>query len=603
VYTKTIGISVAIGLAVSSWGAIAQEAPMLQDMVGAGTLPPLEERLPANPFVVQELNEIGQYGGTLSRASALLFPVIFVNMTREPLVSYAFPDPSAAAPVPNLAESWTFSEDGTQLTMNIRQGIRWSDGAPFTADDIAFFWEDVMQDPNTTVPVHPALFVAPGVAPEFEQIDQYTIRFTYPFAFQYALQSLAAVEDTFAWPKHILADRHPRYNADATYEDFNKAAPWWSGRNEVSVGAWKMESISDDNTLVRLVRNPYYWKVDSEGNQLPYVDYVEYSIVPDRQSVALGNISGEFDYDGTWVGNQHLPLFLKEQAAGRDLEIGWFNNTPGMSVYMNYDNTDDNKRDLIRTTAFRQAMSLAIDRDSINRQFFLDLLDPTAFSFSPNSPYFDAEAGAKFAELDTDRANALLDEAGFMDSDGDGIREYADGTNIELVIDVANHDLYVPITEFLVETIPASIGIGLVMNNQQQDLIFERRQTLDWDLHVFDIYGSTAPLAKLEDWVPVSQGFPFWHQNATEQAFSPEYAEFSDILLAARGMDYDTRVSEMKRANLLMTENAFNIYVGFYRRAFIYNNALGNMPAEAMRDVSFGLLEGPMRPEQVYFKQ
>jgi len=141
------------------------------------------------------------------------------------------------------------------------------------------------------------------------------------------------------------------------------------------------------------------------------------------------------------------------------------------------------------------------------------------------------------------------------------------------------------------------------MNNQQQDLIFERRQTLDWDLHVFDIWGSTAPLARLENWVPVSKGFPFWHQNASEAPFSPEYAEFSEILLAARGMDYDTRVSEMKRANRIMTENAFNVYVGFYRRAFIYNSNLGNMPAEAMRDGSFGLLEGPMRPEQIYFKQ
>jgi len=595
-------ISIALSLTAASFGALAQEAPMLKEMVMAGSLPPLEERLPDNPLVVDPLNEVGEYGGTLSRGSALLFPVLGANMTREPLVSFSFPDPSAEAPVPNLAESWSFSEDGTQLTMNIRQGVRWSDGHEFSADDIAFFWEDVMEDPNTTVPVHPALFVAPGVAPEFEQIDKYTIRFTYPFAFKYALQSLSAVEDTFAWPKHELAQLHPKYNSDASYEEFNKLAPWWSDRSKETVSAWSLESVSDDSTLVRMVRNPYYWKVDTAGNQLPYVDYVEYGIVPDRQSVALGNISGQFDYDGTWVGNQHLPLFLREQE-GRDLEIGWFNNTPGMAVYMNYDNADDNKRNLVRDLNFRKAMSLAIDRDSINRQFFLDLLEPSAFSFSPNSPYYEAEAGTQFAELDIERANALLDEAGYMDSDGDGIREYADGTNIQLVIDVANHDLYVPITELLVESIPSTIGIDLVMNNQQQDLIFERRQTLDWDLHIFDIYGSTAPLAKLEDWVPVSQGFPFWNQKASEAPFSPEYAEFSEILLGARALDYDTRVSEMKRANAIMTENVFNLYVGFYRRAFIYNSNLGNMPTEAMRDVSFGLLEGPMRPEQVYFKQ
>ncbi len=97
---------------------------MLKELVAAGSLPPLEERLPANLLVVAPLNEVGTYGGTLSRGSALLFPPVFVNMTREGLVSYAFPDPSAAPPIHNLAESLTFNDDGTILTIKLREGIR-----------------------------------------------------------------------------------------------------------------------------------------------------------------------------------------------------------------------------------------------------------------------------------------------------------------------------------------------------------------------------------------------------------------------------------------------------------------------------------------------
>lgn len=596
-----IWVSIGAGLALMASGALAGEAPMLAEQVAAGTLPPLEERLPANPLVVEPLNEIGAYGGTLKRGSALLFPPVLVNLTREGLTSFAFPDPGAAPPTPNLAESWSYSEDGTVLTINLRQGVRWSDGEPFTAADVAFFWQDVMGDPEVSVPVHPALFVQAGVAPSFEQVDDFTIRFTYPEPFKYALQSFAAVEDVFAWPKHVLSKDHPRYNPQATYETFNKWAPWWSGRHAVTLGAWKMDSISGDSTLIKMSRNPYYWKVDTAGNQLPYIDAVENVIVPDRQAVALGNISGEFHYDGTWVGNQHLPLFLQEQEA-RGLTIGWFVDNPGMAIYLNYDNANDNIRGLFRNLSFRQALSLAIDRDSINKQFFFDLLEPSAWTFSPSSPYYDESVSKLFTERDLEEANRLLDEAGYKDSDGDGMRNYPDGSPIEIVIDVSNHDLYVPITEFLTDTLPGDIGIRFVMNNQQQDLILERRSTPNWEMNVYDIYGANAPLAKLEDWVPVAKGYPFWHQNAINESFGPEYEEFRNILMSARGLDYDEQVSEMSRANKIMAEQVFNIYIGYYRRAFIHSNALGNMPEEAIRDVQYGLLEGPMRPEQVYFK-
>jgi len=158
-------------------------------------------------------------------------------MTREPLITYNYPFPGDAPPQPNLAESWTFNDEGTEMAIKIREGIKWSDGAPFTTDDIMFYWYDVMLDENTSVPMAPALFVEAGVVPELEQIDALTIKLIFPVPYNYAEQSLAAIWDNFAWPKHFLSEFHPRYNSNATYEDFNKFAPYWSDRSKVTLGA------------------------------------------------------------------------------------------------------------------------------------------------------------------------------------------------------------------------------------------------------------------------------------------------------------------------------------------------------------------------------
>lgn len=595
--------SIAALIGATGIAAQAGEAPMLAEMVAAGTLPRLEERLPANPLVMTPTNEIGTYGGTIARGHGILFDVVFINMTREPLIGFHAPHPGEAPPEPNLAESWSFNDAGTELTLNLRQGIKWSDGAPFTAEDVMFYWNDILLDPEVSVSPPPSLYAASGVLPVAEMVDAHTIKLTYPFPYKRAEEALAAVPGIFAWAKHDLSEHHPRYNSAASYDDINAFAEPWSDRGRVTLGAWMLEDVSADSQRFTFVRNPYYWKVDTEGNQLPYIDRVVNVIVPDRQQIAVGNITGEYDYDGMWVGNQHLPLFLDEQDE-RDFQIGYHANTPGMAIHFNYDNADANVREMVRNVNFRRAFSVAVNRPALNRLFFLDLMEPSGWTFSPNSPYYDDETGKLYSEYDPEKANALLDEAGFVDTNGDGIRELPNGTPLSLVVDVANHDLYVPIVEYLADTFPGEVGIELVMNNQQQDLIQQRRTTPDWQLHVWDIYGSSFPLAKPEDWVPVSAGFPFWHQNAINETFSPEYQEFADILLNAAALDYDERVAEMRRANRIQAENVFNIHLGYYKRAYIYANRLGNMIENSpVRDVSTGLLEGPMRLPQIYIKQ
>ncbi|KKK50793.1 hypothetical protein LCGC14_3121470, partial [marine sediment metagenome] len=341
----------------------------------------------------------------------------------------------------------------------------------------------------------------------------------------------------------------------------NDKSTYFGGRGKVVLKAWMLEQYVPGQKFI-LVRNPYYWKVDPEGNQLPYIDKVDVREVEDRQSVALGNVSGEFDVDGMWVGAQHLSLFLEEKdKPGRDYDVG-YGAVPGMVIYFNYDTKDATSRKIMRNVDFRRAFSMAINREEINEVLYSGLLDPSAGVFSKYSPYHVEETYRAYAEYDPEKAKQLLDKAGMKDSDGDGVRELPSGEDVKLVIDVSEHDLYTPSVEMLVEYL-ADIGVKMVMNVQHQNLIEERWEEGNYELLVWDLEGIDDPVGALQIWVPVSKGVPFYHQSAYDKGgFSKEYDEFSELLLKAKTIPYDERVAAVKKANRIMAENVFVAYVG-----------------------------------------
>ncbi|NJN82778.1 MAG: hypothetical protein HC802_11225 [Caldilineaceae bacterium] len=215
------------------------ESPMLWAAVASGELPSLEERLPVNPLVVEPLSEIGSYGGTLRHGSAGLFAYIHENLTRESLTRWEAPLANVGPPLPNLAESWEANEDGTEVIVHLREGIKWSDGELFTSEDIEFYWYDVMLDENATESLPNILFVE-GEAPVLEVIDDFTIKFTYPKPYYFFAEGMATLSE-IAWPKHYMSEFHPKYNDQATYEDLNAHTELETGRGAVTLrpGCWK----------------------------------------------------------------------------------------------------------------------------------------------------------------------------------------------------------------------------------------------------------------------------------------------------------------------------------------------------------------------------
>lgn len=271
-------------------------------------------------------------------------------------------------------------------------------------------------------------------------------------------------------------------------------------------------------------------------------------------------------------------------------------------MYFNYDAEDQAVRTMVRNTNFRRAFSLAVDRPQLNEVLFYGLSDESAGVFSKYSPYHNEDLYKAYADHDPDEARRLLDQAGFRDRNGDGVRELPSGADLEITIDVSSHDLYEPAVEMIVEDL-AEVGIKGVMNVQHQELIEQRRAEGSFEIHVWDFYGVDEPLAALEEWAPVNQGVPYYHQDAYDEgSFSPEHARFVELLMSARSLPYEERVETVKEANRILAENVFVVHTGYYSRPYVVSDRIGNVPDGYVRTSEFGSSMPHLRFVQSYPK-
>ncbi|NJN82777.1 MAG: hypothetical protein HC802_11220 [Caldilineaceae bacterium] len=356
----------------------------------------------------------------------------------------------------------------------------------------------------------------------------------------------------------------------------------------------------DEGNAYRLTRNPYYWKVDPDGNQLPYFDKAVVEIVEDRQSVALGNVTGDFDMDTVWVGVQHLQLFSEAIQDGRDISLT-FADFAGMAQYFNFDHPDPVIRAALRDPNFRRAYSMAFNRQEIGDLYYSGLLEPAGAVFSPVTPYYTEEDAQLWSGYDPDAANALLDEGGYADTDGDGFREAPDGSPLEFIIDVGQHDLYTPIVELLTTEYLPAIGIKAVMNVKDQAAIREAYSVGDFQIHTWDYISNDFPEVDEGDIVPRGPNTPPWHQNWSEDPVSPEFVRMAELTSDVTSMPYEERVEALTEASHLLADNVWLINTGFFARPFIKSGRLGNAPDQITRNAQ-NASNPPFQPETLYEK-
>ncbi|MBX3013347.1 MAG: ABC transporter substrate-binding protein [Caldilineaceae bacterium] len=427
------------------------EAPMLHEKVLAGELPPLEERLPAEPLIITPYNEIGVYGGTWHR---------FDTNTRGDHLTMAMYGYSPVHWVkdgldkrPGLAKGWEFNDDKTEYTLTFRAGTKWSDGEPFTVDDFLYWWEDMVLNPDHT-DVPPDYLISGGETATVTKVDDYTLKFNFAAPAPLFLDRLAMwpngmvpTGERLFVPKHYASQFNPKYNsAVTTFEEHDQKIDWRINPDTPVVNPW-MPVEYEAGTRLKLERNPYYYAVDTAGNQLPYIDYIDVTYIENLEVSKLRVLAGEQEICGRPCTSQplsELSVFRDaESTVGLKTYLWDGGGGTGVMVYPNWTHQDPQKRELYRNRSFRLALSHAIDRDKVQKIVYFGTGEKTTGTMSPKAAEFADEAGRQLYEqwrdlavtYDPDQAAALLDEAGAVDANNDGFRDLPSGEELTLRID------------------------------------------------------------------------------------------------------------------------------------------------------------------------
>ena len=470
-----------------------KEAPELAEQVKAGKLPPLKERLPENPLVLEPAQEIGTYGG---RWSTFIQGVdgasVYENIGYEPLVRWT---PDFTGIMPNIVE-WERSDDGREYVFHCRRGMKWSDGEPFTAADIAFAYEDVISNEDL-FPVFPE-WLAPGGKPaEFELVDEVTCRFVFAEPHAFFLEHLASPHGNLlgATPKHYLERFHKKYNPDIDalvkkekLEDWNQLYFGKGGDGPAGLALWQNPelpvllpwTVATPLTTDRLVckRNPYYWKVDPEGNQLPYLDEVEIEVISNVETATLRTSNGEFTLPSTDVLTpQNKPVYARNQEKGdyRIVEQNTSDINAGV-ICLNLTHKDRAMREVFQNKDFRIGLSYAINREELIAAVHQRQGEPYQSAPRPESEYYDERLAKQYTEYDPDLANEYLDRAGYRQRDSDGFRLRPDGKRISFTLELpgSGFDPTYPETANLVAQYFEKVGVQMRVQPQGGPLFWER---------------------------------------------------------------------------------------------------------------------------------
>ncbi len=617
---STESVSTTEGNTNTEWTGTYNEAPMFKEMVAAGTLPPLEERLPAEPLIVEPYESIGKYGGTWHRAFLGVKDFhAWGRVNYDPVLRWA---PNFADPIqPGLAKDWEWNDEGTELTLYFREGLKWSDGEPWTVDDIIFWWENIELDTNITPSPH-IEWTVDGEPMTLEKIDDYTIKFIFPgpsgivetmgLAFHGHQWPLAFERFGVFAPKHYLEQFHPNTNPDADYALFEEMAFDYNIERPV-IWAWKPAQWEPGATELVLERNPYYWKVDPAGNQLPYIDRVHMSLVENNESIAVMAAAGDIDMQQRGLGLEKLPVLKQNEEAG-DFTVSLWSSDGASSVALqpNQSYADPKYRALMQDVNFRYALSQAIDRDLINDIAYLGQATPTTESVGPATAWYVEDMAMYRGEYDPEESKRLLEEEVGLIMGSDGFYTFADGSELTLIIENQESAANLDALELVVEQLN-DVGLSTTLKTMNRDLYWPRAIGNEVMINVWAT-GSIFPLMNPDNLLAFNEKsfwgpqFGIYYQTggiSGEEA--PEYIKngqdiFNEIL---RTVDSEKQAELGKELVRDATENMWVINVaGRAPLPLVVKNNMKNVWAGPDYTASWiAMSPGNQNPATYYFDE
>jgi peptide/nickel transport system substrate-binding protein len=601
-----------------------QEVPTLAGKVAKGDLPPIEQRLPEHPALAQFQwpgQVPGQYGGELdtlmSSAKDTRYMVVY-GYAR--LVGYD----SNYKLVPDILENFEV-EEGRIFTFHLRKGHKWSDGTPFTTEDFRYYWEDVANNADLSPLGPPREMLVEGEAPKVEVIDETTIRYTWSKPNAEFLPALAGAAPLYIYrPSKYLKKFHIKFADKKKLEKDVKDA---GARNWAALHNKRDNQYKNDNPKLptldpwvlktkppadRFVfeRNPFYYRVDPQGHQLPYIDTVTFQVVDSKLIPAKAG-AGETMLQGKDLRFADYTFLKEGEKSGAYRVLLWRNSTgSNLTLYPNLNTADAVWRELNRDVRYRRALSLAIDRHQINQVVFFGLAREGANTVLPASPLFRAEYQNAYALHNINEANRLLDEIGITKRDGEGFRLLPDGRPLTVIVDTSNLTSEEPDVLELIRDDWAMIGVRLFTKPSVRDVFRNRIFAGESVMSVWTGLENGLATADSDpaELAPVSQQsleWPRWGQHwetggaGGEAPDMPKAKELLELMALWRSAgDTSTRQAIWDRMLEIYTDQVFTI--GTVANApwpIVVSNKLHNVPKEAIWGFAPGAFFGVYRPD------
>ncbi len=482
------------------------EAPMLSDMVKAGTLPPVDERVPENPFVIEGLDGIGKFGGTWRRTHKGTGVRLNYQNGRG-LLNYNHEMTLHAY----LAESWSVSEDGTEYTFALRKGTRWSDGAPMTAEDYRYYFEDEILNEALTPAVPerfasviegervPATFVAP---------DDYTVSYVFKETKGLFYAETVIVRDAPASPAHYMKPFHAEYGDEAAIDGLVASNESWDDWTQMYFDMnsyllnverpiffpWvpKTERAAEFYTAER---NPYFWEVDTAGNQLPYFDRTTSRSYQASDVMTMWAVNGEIDLQK--MGYDSYTVFKENEEKG-DYWTGLVEYPVTWCSHFNLTSKDERLRWLFNQRDFRIAMSVCVDRDEMRELLYDGFCTNQQYVPSKASPWYYEKLANAYIEYDPDQANELLDGLGLTERDAEGYRLWNDGSAERVsFVDTMYFSDTAPAIDLMLVDYYKAVGVQMVYRGVARDLSKQMCLANEKDMEVHDSGRALVPQAQI----------------------------------------------------------------------------------------------------------
>ena len=620
------------------------EAPELAELVKQGKLPPVAQRLPSEPLVLKPLEAVGKYGGTWRRG--FVGPGDGENGNRiNASDKLLFWDYTGNKIIPSIAKNVETSADGKITRVSLRKGMRWSDGAPFTADDFVFWFEEIYSN-KAIVPTGIADITPGGKPGKLVKIDETTIEFQFEVPHFLMIEMLAG--DTLIGggqsvgmyqarsfgcyaPAHYLKQFLPKFSSEEAANARAKAEGFegwlrmlhvkkdWNLNPELPVlGPWRTVRAINTPTWV-LERNPFYYAVDTAGNQLPYINQIIMTLAEDLEVLNLRAMGGQYDMQERHIDLAKLAVIIDNRdRGGYDLHLDLAFNGSDTTIHFNQSyKADPEIAKWLTNVDFRRALSMAIDRQQMNETFWLGLGAPGSTCPAESMPQNPGkEWRNKWSTLDIAKSNQMLDAIGLTKKDREGFRVRTDnGERLRLVVQTVRAFLPWPQQLEMVAQHWRKVGIFAEVREMERVLAFTRTQANEHHIHVWTNGGTELLYLFPRHAIPVDPveafmgpEFAKWYASGGKlgtEPTDPNMKKIFELYTAASGQKEDERNKTAQEIWKILVDQQYSIGTVGQSPALmgvrLASRKLGNIPSRACI-AQHCRTPGSSRPETFFYK-